>query len=53
MIHYHTLSFLQRNNTRDKVANSVQNEESSNVNEETPIIADAVAVETTNRDNGM
>lgn len=53
VIHYHTLSFLQRNNTRDKVANSVQNEESSNVNEETPILADAVAVETTNSDNSM
>ena len=53
VIHYHTLSFLQRNNTRDKVANSVQNEESSNVNEETPILVDAVAVETANSDNSM
>jgi hypothetical protein len=53
VIHYHTLSFLQRNNTRDKLAKSVQNDESPGVNEETPILADAVAVDTANGDNGV
>lgn len=45
VIHYHTLSFLQKNNTRDKLAKSVQDDATT---QETPITVDTVAEETTN-----
>ena len=47
VIHYHTLSFLQRNNTRDKVAMSVQNDETPVADEETPILSEPVADDAT------
>lgn len=47
VIHYHTLSFLQRNNTRDKLAKSVQNNETPVLNEETPILSESAADDTT------
>ena len=51
VIHYHTLSFLQRNNTRDKLAKSVQNDETPVDNEETPILSESVADDTTEGDS--
>jgi len=48
VIHYHTLSFLQRNNTRDKLAKSVENDTTLAADEETPILTEVVAEETDN-----
>jgi hypothetical protein len=45
VIHYHTLSFLQKNNTRDKLAKSVQDDATT---QETSITVDTIADETTN-----